>query len=304
MLLTFGKFKRFAAFALVALLLPALEASPQDAGFDPEAEEFIQFFKDVYTDGKEVAGPIIGPWPTPLPACIFGKPSELSKRRITLLFSFVRFTSRLYVEPHFEEKPSECPQDTLLYARIHSGEANIQDLVTHDVNYIGHVRGVQDPQDFTFSRYGMGARFTKNGRVPLFSYVAIDQFDRRETDYDDTIANNVIQQEIIQSILFAGDMENTKNIASIINETHDDIATGDSGGEPKYRKKWTEKNVLNLCVYDVVLLGLLYSDATYDSNGSLSFYKKYIRENFQNIKKNALEKLSDKDFSEIFPQRC
>ncbi|MDP9630338.1 UNVERIFIED_ORG: hypothetical protein J2W85_002412 [Ensifer adhaerens] len=292
------------AFAILALAVGLPTASlSQGAKNDDAAGEFFQFFKGIYTDGQEKDGVVVGPWPSPLDACVFGDTSDLSKRRVTLLFAFVRFVSVLYVEPHFVTKLGDCPSNSRFYVRFHSDEPTLLEAVQHDVGQIRYGLGIDVEKEFKFSRFGMGYFIGDVGAQSVV-YAAIDQFDRNETPYDEIMANNVIQQEIVQMILLAPDSPTKDASKSIIQENHLDVVPGDFGGEPKYRKAWSERNVPNLCVYDVMLLEMIYSNAAYDSDGSLAFYKNYILENFARMNKSATEKLNDRDFAELFPKKC
>lgn len=270
-----------------------------------EDEKFYQFFKNVYSNGEEVSGPVAAQWPSPMPACIAGNPSELSKRRLVDLFSFIRLVNGLNIEPKFNEKFTDCSKNALMFIRFHSGEANVLEKITQDIAHLLYLRGIENAKDVTLSKFGMSWILAETGHEPAL-YVAIDQFDRRETEYDQIAANNVIQQEIIQGLLFAADLQRTAGSPnqSIIEETHSDIDRGDEGLEPRYRKEWSENNVVNICVYDVMLLSLIYSSEARDGEGNLKFYRTYIYDNFQRMKREATEKLHDRRFSEIFPKEC
>ncbi|THK38963.1 hypothetical protein EHS39_05115 [Ensifer sp. MPMI2T] len=296
---------RLRALAFTTLvLLGGLAAT--SSGEEPKISrtaEFYQFFKEIYTNSEEKDGVVVGPWPSPLAACVFGETSELSKRRVTLLFAFIRFVSVLYVEPNYVAKLDDCPGNAKLYIRFHSDEPTLLETVRHDIGQLRHGLGIDVEKEFKFSRFGMGYFIGDVGVQPVI-YAAIDQFDRDETPYDEVIANNVIQQEIVQMILLAPDFPTKEASKSILQESHQDVAQGEFGGEPKYRKAWSERNVPNLCVYDVMLLGMIYSNAAYDGDGSLAFYKSYIFSNFERMKKSAEEKLNDRDFAELFPRKC
>lgn len=274
------------------------------ASNNSELSEFEAFFQKTIANGIDQPKYQPTRWGTPLYACIFGAVSPESHTRIRRIFSLIGTTTALQIEPTFVEEITACSPLTFLYVRMHSGRPELKFQIVGDVSFIMKKAGMTKPIDVKFSPFGMGLVMIEDGRPPQ-TYVSAYQFDQNETEYDVAMANNVIQQEIVQVLLAAPDYQTNSKPKSLIEEWKiQNIAENDLGAEPIYRKQFIKFNAPNICLYDVMLLKTLYSEESYRSDGTLAFYKAYIKKHFDMMQKSAAQSIEDPDYNLLFSGKC
>lgn len=273
-----------------------------------DEESFRSFFHDVVRTYPRDNGTFVLRWPSPLIVCVFGDYSQLSSDRFKDLFHFIQKSTDLRINTQYTIPREDCAQDTLLYVRIHSGDKGktLRQMLIKDLGSVVVEKGRKETSSTLEPKpYGMGT-IVLGGGQPSAIYVAVDQFDRNETPFDEAMARKASQEEIFQVLVGAADVSTAVVPKSIIEEPILNIDKRDWGLEPKYREEVFKSAPSNMCFYDVMLLLTLYGPGIARENpeSKLDLYHAFIHENFDQIKRRATDLMNDDDYKSIFVKKC
>ncbi len=141
-----------------------------------------------------------------------------------------------------------------------------------------------------------------------FLYVSVDEMKGATLEVDTSLARNLIQQELLQILLSANDIDIDigKTPVSIIEERRvPDVPEDEDDADPKYRAARAALNVPNMCLYDVMLLMTLYADdEEVVSQAKLGLYLEYLRKNRRSIEEKARRVQNDPKYSDVFAVKC
>ncbi|MDA5633685.1 MULTISPECIES: hypothetical protein [Rhizobium/Agrobacterium group] len=260
------------------------------------------FFDKVIGDNAINDNGVVSRWGSHIEVCVFGEASTYSNRNLSTLFTMFGELTYLDFTTKHVSNITECSDTATLYVKFHSGEKSVLSDIVGDISYIQKMNDMFSPMSVNLSRSGMG--FILPSPRPRM-YMSVDQFNRSESVFDSVIASNVIQQELLQLLLLAADVGVKFTPRSLIEERYNFfIASGDEGSETKYRKKWARDNVWNICRYDAMLLLSIYSPETIAGDGTLNFYREFVRRNFSRIENDARDLIADPRFSSLIKRPC
>lgn len=269
-----------------------------------EAEEFKRFFVSAVADGEDKDDRLITRWGNPLHVCVVGSPSETSRFRVLRFLSLIRTSTALNIEATFQDNVRACSDLTFLYVHIHAGGDEAKQRIIEDISHIGGKVGATKPIEIPMDTNGMGVVFNSDRQEP-FAYAAMSEFGGGKTAEDEILANNVIQQEILQLLLAAKDIEVSYKPRSLIHERwRRSISMGQLAESTAAKQEWMADNVKNICLYDLIALKTLYSQDTFRFDGRLGAYKKHIISKFEVMKREAIETLADPYYQALIREPC
>ncbi|WP_156318652.1 hypothetical protein [Rhizobium sp. AAP43] len=269
-----------------------------------ETEDFTRFFISAVADGENDDNRMVTRWGNPLHVCVVGTPSEASRFRVQRFLSLIRTSTALDIEETFHDNVTACSSLTFLHVHIHAGGYEAKLKIIEDISFIASKVGATKPIDIPMDTNGMGVIFANDRQEP-FAYAAMSEFGGGKTAEDEIIANNVIQQEILQILLAAKDIKVTFKPRSLIQERwRREIGAEELAESTSAKRQWMADNVKNICLYDLIALKTLFSRDTFRFDGTLGAYKKHISEKFDLMQREARQTLADPYYQSLIREPC
>jgi hypothetical protein len=288
----------------VAALAAALHHALRDSY---PGRKFEGFFREALAMGSTDDNFLLGRFASRYDVCIYGMSDPVAESGFATFFGMVR--NETWMQPNliYRTDVSNCPETTFFYVFHHKGEDSVIRSTIDDLTYITARHGMTFPQDHSlyFQTYspGLVVQLAPPGKDRKV-YSAINGFAGTSSEADKMLAHNIIQQELLQAILNAGDLEVNRTPVSIIEEWNISTPLRAPMADPQYRAQWLEHNVYNMCLYDIMLLITLYAWDESILDDRLGSYIRYIRNNYEAIEKRAREIQYDERYSDIFVQKC
>lgn len=295
--------KRFMTWLLPVLTAAAISIAMfgfPSRGYDRFEQIFRQSLAwDSYDENIQ-----LNRWASSFDVCIYGGRSESTRKLVLLFFDMVREVTWLKPDILFKPEIVACPDSTFLYVRLHQGEESFNQSVVGELSLIMTRAGMTEPIDASLNQYGMALAMVEIGLEPRL-YVAINEFEGATLEVDKSLARNVVQQELLQVLLNASDLNVDQPPVSIIEERRvPNVPDSEDDADPKNRTERARLNVPNMCRYDVMLLMTLYARDESIADARLGPYIRYIRKNFHKLEQAARAVQNNPRYREIFSSRC
>jgi hypothetical protein len=267
-----------------------------------EEKKFINFFVEVLAPEKPTHFKL-NRLPSDLSVCVYGNEMARTKKWVESFFEIVRRETWISPKIHFEKGTANCSSDTFLYVFFHRGQKSALSTVVGDLSFILNRYGLNDFNS-NYDNYGFGKIIYNKGKEPR-AYAAINE-DINIAEYlNEDISRNVIQKLLFQILLAVPDKKINRKPKSIIEERDfpgssidTDSLSVDSMGER------FKLNVPNMCLYDIMLMKIVYAKDQSILNGTLENYIKYIKFNYKNILKSSSEVQNNPRYRDIFKNNC
>ncbi|WP_125334247.1 hypothetical protein [Brucella anthropi] len=272
-------------------------------GVERDESRFVEFFKETLAPGKGNDYPL-NRMPSKFPVCVYGDRMERTEKWTTLFFELLSEETWINPRLHYVKRTIDCARDTLLYVFYHQSDKNTLSTIVGDVSFILKRSGLPEFH-FIYDNFGFGHVFYEKGKEPR-AYVAVNEaLDVETKSVDDSIARNVIQQELLQVVLVAPDRFVTTGPVSIIEERElPELAGTNTILTAEQMAARFELNVPNMCLYDIMLLKTIYANDPAIIDGRLGTYLSYIHAHYDDLVLSALRIQSDPRYQDLFKKKC
>jgi hypothetical protein len=292
---------RLAYILVAAAVTAAATAFAVAYQWKQPSARFEDFFRQALAGGSRDDNKVLGRVAAKYDVCVYGPAGTRTEKLILLFFEFVREAT--WMEPNVvtKSRTADCPLSTFLYVLHHQGDKEIVNSIIGDILFIANRSGLTEmPSHSRISQYGTGVVMVEEGKEPR-QYAAINEIADARSDVDHLLARNIVQQELVQLLLYASDIQVDRQPLSIIEERW---KPGLVDVDPQQRAQWASLNVPNMCKYDIMLLLTLYARDESIVDSHLGSYVRYIRENYSAIESRAREIQDEPRYRELFATKC
>ncbi|MBC2886324.1 hypothetical protein H7Q97_13075 [Ochrobactrum sp. CM-21-5] len=269
---------------------------------DREDSKFASFFRETLASGQDDKY-IINRVSSEFSVCVYGYELERTKKWISIFFDLVRNETWVNPKLYFVSNPDDCADDTFLYVFIHRGEKNSLSTIVGDLSFILKRSGINE-FNIKYDNLGFAQILYNKGKEPR-AYAAINESINVRKNIEIDISRNVIQQELFQILLLAPDKTVDIRPISIIEERELPGSKRDTDSlSPRQLADRFKLNVPNMCLYDIMLMKVVYAKDPSILNGTLESYLKYIQLHYKDIEQSSRGIQNSPDYEELFKHKC
>jgi len=297
---------RYVALGLSLCVL--LSACSQD-----ETTEYLTYVEKTIgpqNSGRKVEDYRINRWASDLKICFIAHSEQEIYEEIKLFSMFLNTETTLNISLEKKKDVRKCSKDTYIYFAVNeNNERSFKEFFDAIYQPLLHERHLHFPQDTVEVSFYASTHLLFDRKTPFseaskeqMAFVVFVQLPPKDNQ-DRFYRRSVVQQELFQALTSARDVDGPFPFPSLAIEYNDEV---DENGEEirSFNEAYYDYNPKNICLSDVMLLKILYSEETAPFNGIYAKYVDYIANNYQKIRSRSEKALTFANQIKILSERC